>query len=98
MITKELETYLNEHENGVEVAIKAVAKLLRNKKAGEETQGELSTLCSATCSKRGVYEIYTMMNLIKLVRYDQEINAKYFEVIDENGLLEVEKEIKERYL
>ncbi len=98
MITKELETYLNEHENGVEVAIKAVAKLLRNKKAGEETQGELSTLCSVTCSKRGVYEIYTMMNLIKLVRYDQEINAKYFEVIDENGLLEVEKEIKERYL
>ncbi len=98
MFNQELVNYLENHENGVEIAIKAVAKLLRNKKAGEDTQGDESTLCSSTCSKRGIYEIYTMLKLVELVHYDVENNAKFFKVIDEDGLLKIEKEIKEKYL
>lgn len=97
MFTKELINYLENHENGVEISKKAVDKLLRNLDNGNETQGETSTLCSSTCSKRGIYEIYTMMNLIKLIRYDMEENAKYFEVVDKDGLIKIKKEIELKY-
>ncbi len=85
--------YIQTHEEGRVVAIKAIDKLIRNRDAEQGTYVDKSTLCSSTCSKRSIYEIYTSIGLIRLVKYVPETNDKYFEVIDYDGLLELKEEI-----
>ncbi len=98
MINNEhLVEYLSNHENGVEISIKAVDKLIRNKNEETKVDGEQATLCSSTCSKRGIYEIYASLGLIKLVKYDVDENSKYFQIVDEDSLKNLKEQIIENY-
>lgn len=94
MCSKELQEFLEKDENNIKIAIDAIDKLLRNL---IETKDDETTLCSSTCSKRSVYEIYASMKLIELVKYDEENNAKYFKVVNKEALLDIKERINSRY-
>ncbi len=92
-IHQDILEYIRTHEEGRTVAIKAIDKLIRNLKNGERTLDDKATQCSSTCSKRDIYEIYTSLGLLRMTKFVEETNDKYFEVVDLNGLLEIKEEI-----
>ncbi len=84
--------------DNIDIALKAVDKLVRNKEENttyfEDVQ---STLCSTTCSKRSIYSIFEEMKLIELIKYDEEVDSKFYRIIDEKALKSVKSYIITKY-
>ncbi len=85
-----LDKFCEGSEENFLLALTAIDKLIKNKNEGTTYYDDVqSTLCSSACSKRSIYSIFEELKLIDLIKYDEEADSKYYQIIDENELLSV---------